>query len=288
MKFTDPYLHANILTEEEKNILLEYFRIDDSKTDSRPDVRSKHPSWNETDWPKQIVESCLDKIFPVGFVVEDISFREDKIGLKPHTDYGSIHGTVGKTVLLLLDADPIAHTIFFKNHWPDSEPLGAFFTKAKWTPYIYKLEDNSGNLVEIEDLRDFLHTCKTDPTTVEGFTVDENFIKNIERLIHIRSLPVLDRNQKNQETGYTQPAPRKSDYSTLTNYNKNIKFDEEFHRKYLTDVSIDDLHGLTVDTVLTWKLNSAIVFDREQLHASSSCHKRKTFITIFCHEKSNS
>lgn len=280
-----PYMINDIINPTEKQILLEYFYTNDDKTDQRPDVRSKHPNWNETDWPKDIIDSCLNKIFSKGFVVEDLSFREDKIGLKPHTDYGSTPGTVGKTILILLDADPVAHTVFFDNWWPDSDPLGAFFTKQPWSPYYYKLENIHGELVEINDLRDFLEVCRHQPETIRDFVVDENFILNIQRLIHIRSLPVLDQNQKDQTTGYTQPAPRKSDYSILTKYDETKKFDEQFHREYLYDIKIEDLHGLTVESVLTWKLNSAIVFNREQLHASSSCHKKKTFITIFCHSK---
>ena len=146
---------TNILSESERQILLEYFYKDDDKTDSRPDVRSKHPDWdNDVDWPKDIIKNCLIKLFSKNIVVEDISFREDKIGLKPHTDFGSVPGTLGKTVLILLDFIPCAQTVFFDNYWPENDKLGAFFTK-NWNPYTYKLEDKDGNLIEIEDLRIF-------------------------------------------------------------------------------------------------------------------------------------
>lgn len=278
----EPYLYKNILTEQDTKTLLEYFAIDDDKTDSRPDVRSKHPDWEDTEWPKSIIAGCLNKIFPNGFRVEDISLRQDRIGLKPHTDFGSLPGTKGKTVLLLLTAEPEAHTIFFNNYWPDSEPEGAFFTK-KWNPYTYKLENKTGDLVQVEDLRDFLTQCKEQPDTIEDFEITNNFISEIERLIHIRSLPILDKDNKNKDTGFTQPAPRKTDYNCLTNYDSNRKFDKAFHRRYFCDIDINDLHGLEVDRVIDWEINGAIIFDREQLHAASNCHLRKTFVTIFCH-----
>lgn len=283
MTHSKPYLYKHILSDSDRDALVNYFSIDDDKTDQRPDVRSKHPDWADTNWPKEIVANCLEKIFPTGYYVEDISFREDKIGLKPHTDFGSLPGTVGKTVLILLDAIPVAHTIFFDHYWPDSDYLGAFFTKSNWSPYTYKLENVSGQLVEVADIRVLLEQCKNDPESITEFKVDQEFIKNLERLIHIRSLPVLDKSQKNQTTGYTQPAPRKSDYNILTNYSVNKEFDADFHKHYLYDVALEDLHGLEVSDVLTWENNAAIVFDRQQLHSSSSCHDSKMFITIFCH-----
>lgn len=278
-----PELIKDIITKQDQQVLIDYLETEDDRSDIRPDVSSKHPRWNIDHWPQYIIERALEKIFPTGYKVSEVTFQDTKIGLKPHTDNSSVDGKLGKTVMFLLDADPVAHTVFFNNYWPEWKPTGAFFTKQKWSAYQYKLPGKNNELVYVEDLRDLLEQCKQNPQSVVEFEVTEEFINLVEHTVKKRSL-THDKNLKvNKETGYIQPAPRINDYSNLTNYDPDLMFDSEIHQKYLFDVSYEDLHGLTLDSIIEWSTNGAIIFDREMLHASSSCHSRKKFITVFCH-----
>ena len=283
MKQTPPYVLQNIITAEERQCLLDYIAKDDERTDARPDVRSKHPQWNEPGWPQDIIESALCRGVGEGFVIDEINFRQDRIGLKPHTDDGPIEGAVGKNMMILLDAKPSAQTVFFKNYWPNNPRYGAFFTRTPWSPFSYQLEARDGRWVQVNDLRVLLQQCKTDPKSVIDFDVTKEFVDLIESLIQKRSAPKLDFDTRDQGTGYTQPGLRVDCYHELTDYQSDQLFDPIFHAQYLTDVPIEDLHGLSVDQVVEWEPGSAIVFDRDQLHASSSNHDQKSFITILYH-----
>lgn len=277
-------LIPNIISDSEREQLKKYLKIDDNRADFRPDVKSKHPRWSDTNWPKDIIERSLFKIMPGGFEVEEITFRNDKIALKPHTDNGSPDGAQGKTVMFLLDSDPVAHTITFKNYWTGWAEMGVFFTKNSWSPFTYSLPDKEGNLKKVDDIRDLLDKCIESPNNVENFNVTEEFINELKSLIEKRSLERLPFDRQNKKTGYIQPGPRLNDYSTLTHYDPNKKFDKILHEKYLQHVDINDLHGLEIDQIFEWENGGSIIFDREQIHSSSSCHREKSFVTIFCHE----
>ena len=273
-----------LLTVQEIDQLLNYVATDDDRTDSRPDVRSKHPRWNKDIWPQQIIESVMNTLCPQGFEIEEITFQDTKIALKPHTDNGSTPGTRGKTIMFTLAAEPVAHTVYFKNYWTGWERSGVFFTRTPWTPYQYKIPGKNGTLVKVDDIRELLTQCQLAPETVTDFDVTDEFIDELAATIHKRSLPRLDYDDQDIKTGYIQPGPRRNDYETLTNYDSDLKFDVDLHRQYLSDIAIEDLHGLSVEDIFTWKPGGAIIFDREQLHCSSSCHARKIFLTIFYHE----
>lgn len=278
-----PDLITNFLSNDELDSLIEYLNTEDDRSDIRPDVSSKHPRWDIDEWPQHIVERGLSYIFPKGYVVEEVTFQDTKIGLKPHTDNGSIPGTVGKTVMFLLDAEPEAQTIFFNNYWNGWRHNGVFFTKQHWTPFQYKLPGKDGNLVYVEDIRILLQQCEQEPETVYDFDVTTEFIELVRSTIKKRSIPRDENITVNKETGYIQAGPRVNDYTTFTNYIPGQDFDKDVYNRYLYDVPYEDLEGMTLDKVIEWDIGGLIVFDREQLHASSSCHSRKKFITIFCH-----
>ena len=66
------------------------------------------------------------------------------------------------------------------------------------------------------------------------------------------------------------------------NYGQNIRssehlnifdkkpFDKEMHKKYLQHEKLDNLRGLEVDLVYEWEIGSMLIFDRTNLHCSSS------------------
>ena len=47
-------------------------------------------------------------------------------------------------------------------------------------------------------------------------------------------------------------------------------FDKEIHKKYLKHENIDNLKGLEVELIYEWEVGSMLIFDRTNLHCSSS------------------
>ena len=69
-------------------------------------------------------------------------------------------------------------------------------------------------------------------------------------------------------------------FSQITNLNGQ-DFDKNIYNKYLSHCTYDDLHGFSLDCVVPWKVGSAIISHRNQLHASASTHKERIFLVIF-------
>lgn len=283
---TPAYMTAPLLSDPDLQRLIEYLDQDDDRTDARPDVRSKHPRWDLDAWPQDIIQAAMDRLASPGYVVEEITFQDTQIALRPHTDNRAPLGRKAKTVMFLLSAEPVAHTIFFHQRLDidDNPSTGAFFRRTPWTPFAYTLTGRNDSKISIPDLRQLRAQSISDPDSVCDFDVTPEFIDLLDTLIHKRSLPLLAAADKNQHTGYIQPAQRSNDYSRLHPFDPDSQFDARFRDIYLAENPLEDLHGLTVESVLTWQPGSAIVFDREQLHVSSNCHQRKRFITLFCHE----
>jgi hypothetical protein len=274
----------NILQHSEIKTLLDYLDVNDDRTDHRPDVRSKHPRWNQDAWPQHVVEKSLVTILGNRYQVEEITFQDTKIGLKPHVDNGSQPGTRGLTVMLCLHADPEAHTVFFKNHCLQWSAAGQFFTRIAWTPFQYHIPNRHGEMIYVEDIREFIAQAESDPGSLGDFDITVDSIAILKETAHKRSLPRLDLDTVSMETGFIQPGPRNNDYNLLSGYDADKKFDPDIHQRYLSHVDINDLHGLTWDQAVPWTPGLGISFDRDQLHASSGCHARKKFVTIFCHQ----
>ena len=50
----------------------------------------------------------------------------------------------------------------------------------------------------------------------------------------------------------------------------NKIFDKELHKKYLNHEKIDNLIGLEVELIYEWEVGTMLIFDRSNLHCSSS------------------
>ena len=62
----------------------------------------------------------------------------------------------------------------------------------------------------------------------------------------------------------------------------NKPFDEEIHKKYLGHEKIENLTGLEVEMVYEWEIGSMLIFDRTNLHCSSSVIEgKKIGLTTF-------
>ena len=59
-------------------------------------------------------------------------------------------------------------------------------------------------------------------------------------------------------------------------------FDETIHKKYLNHEKIDNLTGLEVELIYEWELGSMLIFDRTNMHCSSSVIEgKKLGLTTF-------
>ena len=65
---------------------------------------------------------------------------------------------------------------------------------------------------------------------------------------------------------------------------KGKEFDKKKHKKYLKHEDIKNLKGLEIDMIYKWKLGEILVWDRTQLHCSSSNLKNKKigFTVLTC------
>lgn len=81
-------VYRNILKPKEVVGLLDYLQINDNRTDSRPDVRSKHPRWNVDVWPQHIVKKVIDQVLDYDYKVEEVIFNQSRISFRLHADSG--------------------------------------------------------------------------------------------------------------------------------------------------------------------------------------------------------
>ena len=78
-----------------------------------------------------------------------------------------------------------------------------------------------------------------------------------------------------------KPDRRTTDYTDIEGYDPNLKFDEKIHAQYCKHIPIENLHGLTVDRIVEWKVGDVIAFDRQHLHCAGSGHSKKMGISVF-------
>ena len=123
----------------------------------------------------------------------------------------------------------------------------------------------------IDDIRVLLSQCKNDPSRVKHFAVDQTFIDELELLISKRS----GAHTEFKADQFT------TDYTLIENYRPDLQFDAAIHKKYLKHLPIENLHGLTIDSIVPWEVGSVITFDRTQIHCAGFGHKRKMGITFF-------
>ena len=58
----------------------------------------------------------------------------------------------------------------------------------------------------------------------------------------------------------------------------NKPFDKKIHEKFLKHEKIENLAGLEVEFVYEWELGSMLIFDRTNLHCSSSVIEGKKLV----------
>lgn len=257
----------NVLTPTEIQTLLDYYYKDDDFVDDRIDVRSKTPHWADGTWPGHLVKRVLDQVLQDKYSVEVVLFYGSRISFRLHVDSGNGDGRpLLKNVLIPLYTEGPASTVLFDNYWPGSHTR---FGRIPVSPFAYSLPDCNGQLRSVEDIRILLEQCKQQPDQVKDFVITDSFINRLEHIVDMRS------------SSGRPPDDYITDYSQIKNYKDGAQFDLQTHKKYLSHIPIENLHGLTLDQVVPWKVGQAVTFDRTQLHAAGSGHDFKIGISIF-------
>lgn len=260
--------HAKLLTADQINELLTYHYQADYRTDSRPDVVSKHPRWNIDAWPQHSVKSVLDQVLNYNYTVEEVIFNQSRISFRLHVDSGNgDESTLGHAVIIpLMTAGPSA-TAFFDNYWygPSTK-----FSQIQIDDFEYELFDSNHQKKYVPDLRKLLTQCQVTPDTVTDFVVTDEFTSMLEYLIAARNNQAISKRDN-----------RCYDYTNIQNYCPQKKFSEKIHCQWLQHIPIENLHGLSIDQIVEWVPGDAIVFDRKQLHCAAAGHQEKIGITIF-------
>jgi len=119
--------YQNIISLNHIDELLEYHHMDDSRTDTRETVRSKHPSWNLDTWPQQPIQNVLEQVLNEAYTVEEVVFNESKISFQIHADSGYDNQSVYKGIIIPLLCEQ-GSTVFFDNYWHKD---AAKFTKSQ-------------------------------------------------------------------------------------------------------------------------------------------------------------
>jgi len=263
-------IFSNIVSQEQIKIFLDYMNCNDVRTDSRPDVRSKNPRWDIDKFPQLEIKSILDQVLDQPYQIETVLFNDSRISFKLHADTGAgaEHEKIYKNVLIPLWFEGPSSTVIFNNNWygPNSR-----FGRIPVSPYFYNLPDKTGKMQPVDDIRSLLEQCKNSPENVEHFLVNNQFINELELLVVKRS--GISDNFK--VDGFV------TDYTLINNYDPELTFNKDTHEKYLKHIPIENLHGLTIETIADWQLGSVITFDRSQIHCAGHGHTRKIGITFF-------
>jgi hypothetical protein len=262
------YIYNNILSQQEISKLLEYHYVVDDRTDSRPDVISKHPRWDIDEWPQQIVKRVLDQVLDYDYIVEETIFNQSKISFRLHVDSGNGDvSKLGDSVLVPLFTQGPGSTVFFDNYWHGPSTK---FSRVKIPTYEYSLPAADGTWHYVPDLRDLLQQIDNDPDGITWIKVDPELRNTVVNLISARN-----------SNSISKMDSRTYDYSDIINYDPESRFPEDCHRRFLDHIPIENLHGLTLEGIADWQPGDVIRFDRKQLHCAGSGHDMKIGITIF-------
>lgn len=264
-------VHNNVLDQDAVQDLVSYFFAQDGSEDSRPDVTSKSPIWNQTIWPQHHVKKLLDQILQEPYEVEECLFHLSNYRYQLHADtnWGEQHQKLYKVVLIPLHIQGPVGTCFFKNTWTGQS---AKFTKAKYLPWSYTIKDKNNQDFFVEDLREFLSLLQT-PEQLPNFDVTEQLVQSIQHLIESRS-------PKANKTKLAGRHVWVSDYADVGGITDK-DFPEHTRTQYCSHIASEDLHGFTFDKFVPWEPGSVMVFDRIQIHSSGNGELNKLGLTIF-------
>ena len=242
-------------------------RLDDDRTDQRPDVRSKHPRWDIDPWPQSILESVLDQVLDYHYLVEEVVFNDSIISFRLHADSGTGDvSKLGHSVLVPLWTQGSSNTVFFANYWHGASTR---FSRTPILPFEYNIPDNRGDVYYTPDLNQLLIDVQQSRVPPQLAHMDD-LESVIQHLIDARSGKLISR-----------PDDRTSDYTQIIGYHPDQYPDDDVCDQYLSHIPRENLGGLAIEQVMPWTPGDVIVFDRTQIHCAGSGHTRKIGVTIF-------
>lgn len=260
-------VREKVLNQEEIECLLDYMKINDDRTDQRPDVRSKHPRWDIDNWPQHIVKKALDLVISYPYAVEEVVFNESIISFRIHADSGDGDlSRLGHSILIPLMVEGEGSTVFFDNYWHGPSTR---FSRTPVLPFEYNIPDTQGNIYYTPDLRKLLEIVESGNTPEQLKNV-----KNLESTIR----HLIDARKGN---GLSKPDDRTYDYTKIKNFHPEKTLDRSIWEKYLNHVPWENVYGLSIDKIINWVPGDVIVFDRTQIHSAGSGHNRKIGLTLF-------
>jgi len=256
-----------VVTQEEIGQLLQYMEVQDDRVDQRPDVRSKHPRWDQDPWPQHILARALAPWLHQRRV-EEVVFNDSRISFRLHADSGDGNQLcLGEAMLIPLWSDGPAHTVFFDNYWTGASTR---FSRANASPFQYEFPNSRGELVQVQDIRDLLDQCRHSPQSVRDFAVSADFVRDLAELVDKRS-----------GQGLSKADARTSDYSLIENYDADHEIEPIIRTQYLGHIDRDSLRGLRIDSIVEWKPGDVMIWPRQQIHCAASGHLRKIGVTVF-------
>lgn len=269
----------DVLTPSDIDELVKYLRLDDHRTDDRPDFRTKHPRWDIDEWPQHIMQRALDRVIGPGYAVQEIDLFESQTPLKLHADAHAAPNELYYAVLFPFYSNPVGYTMFFDNYWRGSG-RAAHFSRSPHNQWKQRIVNKHGNWTVIHDLREFLRRCQEEPTSITEFDVTPEFVKNIETVVFKRSQPWAPPHERDSSC-LAPTEPRFNDYAAqIINYDHMKIFPKDIWEKHLQHQDYEDFHGLTIDKIVENRPGRAIWWDRSQLHCATSNHKIKNGITV--------
>ena len=112
------------------------------------------------------------------------------------------------------------------------------------------------------DFRDLIYKQSLIPLTPVGSTI---IFKN--RFYGKSTNFTIDKDELNKKDLKYGQNKRSSEHLNLFG---NKPFDNEIHKKYLNHEKIENLSGLEIELIYQWEVGSMLIFDRTNLHCSSS------------------
>lgn len=254
----------NVIDNQTIQVFRDFLNLPDSYVDDRGDIYNKLMTPDIPGWPLKELTKILDQVMPGPYIIENADFVRTKYLTRLHTDTADgDQDRLFKNVIIPIEVSRHASTAVFENRWTGP---ASRFTKIKIPQYEYQIADINDIIVYIEDIR-LLHAVMVESTTDTVDYLGNRFLNQADWLGDLVA------KRHNVE-------PRINDYSSITNLTDK-PFPEDFHQKYLSHIPIENLQGLTVPHIMEWKIGDVLTFDRQYIHAGTSCGEIKSFIGVF-------
>lgn len=256
-------IFPSLVTDEEIKFFLSYYDYNFEEIDSTLSPRISGFSLSELEkskWYKPI-QSILNKVLDEPFTIDGFAFFEVKnhYGIHVDTGYGNL-STLYKNILIPLEWQKGAATVVFENKWYGKRTT---FTKSDEISTLY-----FHNRIDKDDFLNIREKGTVHPHLInQTHNISREKYYEMEKVQSVSATPI----------------------SYVENYDADLKFDKEIHKKYFKKQNIDQYDGLTVQQIFDWTKGSVFTFDRQYVHtgaqAGDSLNSKRRGITIFTNRK---